>query len=254
MTISLSSCQNKQNKTQEEQFDIYKTFVNVTKEKDKYILYKPCNADILEFEIKKDNTVNQKTNQDGVYKYSLEKVNYLNNTTAEIIVNQFYPSIYKDTIRISKVDNIWNINDRYYVYYENKTSYSYKEQPCHECFDSSYCNSIKLKNILKKNWQGKYHFSLENLARMGETHNIYFDFDISDVGNPKIISQLDDNAKKVRNCEVTHITKDTLVLMDIKKNDDIYILSKDKENNYNIGGSVIYMLNPPNKNNPLIKE
>ncbi len=113
---------------------------------------------------------------------------------------------------------------------------------------------IKNLSFLKKNWLGKYHFSLEDLERMGETHSVYYDFDISDINNPKIISQLDKESKKVKNCEVTHITKDTLVLMDKNKNDDIYVLSVDKSGGYNIAGSVIYLLNPPNDEYPLIKD
>ena len=127
------------------------------------------------------------------------------------------------------------------VYNSNKISISIYDS--YNAFHSS---------ISSYSWQGKYHFSLEDLARMGETHSIYFDFDISDTDNPKIISQLDDKAKKVRNCGVTYVTKDTLVLMDIKKNDDIFVLTK-KDGDYNITGSPIYSLNPPNSNYPLTK-
>ena len=131
------------------------------------------------------------------------------------------------------------------VYNNNKTSVA-----TYDSYNAFHSN-ISTNSY---SWQGKYHFSLEDLARMGETHSVYFDFDISDISNPKIISQLDQQKKKIKNCQVTHITKDTLVLMDKSKNDDIYILSKNEENNYNIGGSVIYMLNPPNETYALTKE
>ncbi|WP_027413921.1 hypothetical protein [Aquimarina muelleri] len=114
-------------------------------------------------------------------------------------------------------------------------------------------NLIGNRSFFQKKWKGSFSFSLEDLTRMGETHSIYFDFDISDINNPKIISQLDEEKKKIRNCQVTHITKDTLVLMDKQKNDDIFILSK-QGNNYNISGSPIYILNPPNESYPLTKE
>lgn len=66
-----------------------------------------------------------------------------------------------------------------------------------------------------------------------------------------MILQLDKEQKKVKICEITYVTKDTLVLMDSKKNSDIYILSKSKNENYNIAGSPIYLLNPPNESYPL---
>ncbi|MCX2764952.1 hypothetical protein [Aquimarina muelleri] len=144
-----------------------------------------------------------------------------------------------DVFNLKKPFKVYKIN-----YRNNKTSISQ--------YDSynSFHLSISTNSY---DWQAKYYFSLEDLTRMGETHSIYFDFDISDINNPKIISQLDEEKKKIRNCQVTHITKDTLVLMDKQKNDDIFILSK-QGNNYNISGSPIYILNPPNESYPLTKE
>lgn len=113
--------------------------------------------------------------------------------------------------------------------------------------------SLDKNSSFRKQWKGTYSFSLEDLTRMGETHSVYFDFNITNTNTPKVIRSLDNKPKKVKNCEITHITKDTLVLMDLDKNDDIYILSKDRNDNYNVAGSPIYLLNPPNESYPLSK-
>lgn len=196
--------------------------------------------------------------------------NYILSYDPFIKGQDYNPNILLKSLKIKSTDkpNEFSINLKLFSLDEDYTNIILgikkyrKKYLINSVINNNLLNPSAINKYLKRkeskyskfdNWKGIYHFSLEDLTRMGETYSVYFDFDISDISKPKVVSQLDKENKKIRSCEVTHITKDTLVLMDKQKNSDIYVLTREGDN-YAVSGSPIYILNPPNETYPLSKE
>ncbi|WP_271784068.1 XAC2610-related protein [Aquimarina algiphila] len=105
----------------------------------------------------------------------------------------------------------------------------------------------------KKTWMGRYHLDLEDIPHMGEANSVYLTFDVNETRSSLTVRVNDEKPVKYFG-EIIKKTNDTLVLQVVEDGEDIdYYICQYEPGYYQVSGSEIYMINPPNDQYDLVK-